>query len=63
MTPKRWWLGPSNYVAWVKLSDGHTSYWRNLRKTQAKWRYQWLERNLPHNAVEYGWKVEEGETA
>ena len=33
------------YMAYVKYFDGTKTEWRGLRNSQAKWRYNWIQRN------------------
>lgn len=54
-----------NYQAWIKFFDGTKKTWGGLRKTQAQWRYNWINRNCNYKNefdgktfVEFGWKRE-----
>ena len=50
------------YWAYVRFKNGKPDIaWRGLRKTQAKWRYDWIDRNqhkLFPDLCEFGWKSE-----
>lgn len=49
------------YMAWIRLTDGTRTEWTGLRKTQALWRYHWVDRNqhkLFPRLDEFGWRVE-----
>ena len=49
------------YCAYVKNADGTKTEWTGLRKTQAQWRYHWLNRNVEKlfpRYDEFGWRRE-----
>lgn len=55
----------STYCAYIRFTDGSRHEWTGLRKTQARWRYYWIDRNLSRDAIfqgkqfdEFGWKRE-----
>lgn len=55
----------STYRAYVRFTDGSRHEWTGLRKTQAKWRYHWIQRNTDHRNefqgkqfAEFGWERE-----
>lgn len=54
-----------NYIAFIKYTDGTRHEWTGLRKTQAQWRYHWIDRTLAREAIfqgkqfeEFGWQRE-----
>lgn len=53
------------YRAFIKYIDGTKTEWTGLRKTQAKWRFHWIDRTLARGAAykdkpfdEFGWERE-----
>lgn len=53
------------YVAYVKWTNGEKQEWRSLRKAQAQWRYNWINRNADcrnclgeREFTEFGWQRE-----
>ena len=48
------------YRAYAKAFDGTVTEWTGLRKTQAIWRYNWINRNVAAfpDCDEFGWKRE-----
>lgn len=55
----------STYRAYIRFTDGTESAWNGLRKTQAQWRYHWIQRNTDYRNEfqgkefsEFGWKRE-----
>jgi hypothetical protein len=55
-------MNDKTYCAYVRFKDGSPDIaWRGLRKTQAQWRYHWLNRNVEKlypRYCEFGWKAE-----
>ena len=54
-----------NYIAFIKYTDGTRHEWTGLRKTQAQWRYHWIQRNTDYRNEfqgkqfnEFGWQRE-----
>ena len=47
------------YRAYAKYDDGTKREWKGLRKSQAVWRYHWLDRCYRNELREYGWAKEE----
>ncbi len=50
------------YRAYVRFTDGSEFSWSGLRKTQAKWRYHWINRTIGRDCrfqgktfKEFGW--------
>ena len=53
------------YCAFVRFADGSETVWGGLRKTQAQWRYHWINRAVQYRNrygereyIEFGWKRE-----
>jgi hypothetical protein len=46
----------NGYRAWVRRYDGTETEWTGLRKTQAIWRYHWLNRNYRTEFKSWGWE-------
>lgn len=49
------------YCAYVRNFDGTETVWEGLRKTQALWRYHWIDRNqrkLFPRLCQFGWRRE-----
>ena len=46
------------FWAWAVTKDGEHVFWECKRKTQAQWRYQWLDRyNYWLGLSAYGWST------
>lgn len=53
------------YCAYVRFADGTRQEWTGLRKTQAQWRYHWINRTVQYRNrfgereyIEFGWRRE-----
>lgn len=48
------------FWAWVQLTDGAYRVWPCKRRTQAQWRYRWIERmGCMLDAHGYGWSAKD----
>ena len=52
--PLQWGLTnmESNWTAWAILADGQQIAWPKLRRTQAKWRFDFIRRGMLYRGID-----------